>query len=234
MAIALVTASEASKNASSVSSTTLAFAGTGNTAGNLLVCIFDIRISGVTISSLTDSAGNTWQQAHRSSVQGGNRVVDIWYAMNCGSGANTITVNFSASTTCLITLHEFSGAALTSALDQANSQVEATTTTHAAPSVTTTSAGVAVGTTLTDGTSVTFTNGTGYSSLKEQDTARQNNEYKTVTNGEAVTAPCTSNVTTIAIAAVVTFKEPAAGGGAVLIHPGMTGRMQEFRGGMRA
>ncbi len=72
--------------------------GLATTAGRLLVCIITCNNS-QTISSLSDTAGNSFTDcAVDSSVSGSGRV-GIWYAKNItANAANKVTVNYSAST----------------------------------------------------------------------------------------------------------------------------------------
>ena len=96
-------------------STVKAYTG-GNTAGNLLTACF-VMDPAQTVASMTDTRSNTWTRAHRI-IGGGGGTVEIWYAMNVSAGANTVTGNYSGSTSyAAMMLHEYSGAAISSALD---------------------------------------------------------------------------------------------------------------------
>ena len=63
-----------------------------NTAGNGLVAIFGNE--GGTISSVTDTLGNTWVPFPQQSNVG--HVSRVFYVLNCKSGSNTITANLSS------------------------------------------------------------------------------------------------------------------------------------------
>jgi hypothetical protein len=65
-----------------------------NTAGNLLV-MFLILYSG-TVSSITDTLGNTWVQIGSTLTFGSTNVYG-YYVKNCPFGTNTVTVNLSGS-----------------------------------------------------------------------------------------------------------------------------------------
>jgi hypothetical protein len=111
MAIAFVQ-SDASGSAS------IAF-GSGNTAGNLLVAI--IGTAGDP-TGVTDTAGNTWVKATEF-YNGGTFIgIDIWYAKNCLSGANTVSFSggFGSPFDGII-VAEFSGIDTTSPFDQEQS-----------------------------------------------------------------------------------------------------------------
>jgi hypothetical protein len=116
MAITLVQSNSA--NASSPSS--LAYS-SNNTAGNLLIFTGFNPGSGGTYGVPTDSQGNTWNVAVHDAGSG------IFYAMNCRGGANTVTAGFwTSGATAGYAIYEFSGVALTSALDQVAAIVYAT------------------------------------------------------------------------------------------------------------
>jgi len=106
-----------------------------NTAGNLLVCTARAGYQGTPVVS--DSNGNTWQQAVFYDPQGSpsyNGII-IWYAMNCNAGANTVSVTYSASQ---MEIAEYSGIALTNALGPTNSNGATSGTAFNSGSVTTT------------------------------------------------------------------------------------------------
>lgn len=66
-----------------------------NQQGNLLVACIGNGDDGDVLTNVTDTQGNTWQQA--GFVVQGEVHVAIWYAENCKAGANTVTANFTAS-----------------------------------------------------------------------------------------------------------------------------------------
>ena len=90
----------------------LAFA-SNNTVGSLLICIFRSS-TGATVS---DSQGNSWHAAIAQS-NGTIRELGIWYALNCKSGANTVTVTGAF---LVQVIAEYSGVATASALGTTNS-----------------------------------------------------------------------------------------------------------------
>lgn len=93
------------------------------TAGDLnVVCLGFLTLDGATVSSVTDTAGNTYSLAKATFNQGSSvHKVEIWYTLNAtGHATNTVTVNLAGGTTGsvfgLVTA-EYSGVATASALD---------------------------------------------------------------------------------------------------------------------
>lgn len=92
-------------------------------AGNLLVCALsqtDNSIRTYTVSDDID-AGN-WSQAAYSNPA---RAAGLWYRMNCGGGATTITATASSAVAFRFRIVEVSGAETTAALDQSSSFTDA-------------------------------------------------------------------------------------------------------------
>lgn len=123
MAIAFVNAGYANPG-----STASALTQTQNvTTGNALVVFVGWNTSGVTVTSVTDTAGNTYtpltQQASSTLAFG-----QAFYALNVtGNASNRVTVNFSGSTFCRVYCLQYSGVATTSAFDEeANTGVTST------------------------------------------------------------------------------------------------------------
>ena len=92
-----------------------------NSAGALLTaCV--VMDPTQTISTITDSQGNTWTRAVQINGGGGG-TIEGWYAMNVSAGANTVTATYSAAASyAALMIHEYSGAATTGALDVVASQ----------------------------------------------------------------------------------------------------------------
>ena len=80
--------------------------------GDTLVGAFALGgTAGRTVSSVTDSQGNTWAKAV-STVADSNRTdAEIWYTTAKASSTDTVTLHLSASSKVNITLAEFSGGA---------------------------------------------------------------------------------------------------------------------------
>jgi hypothetical protein len=86
--------------------------GSNNAGGNFLLTI---QSSDAGTGVPSDTQGNTWIKA----LTGTHTGIGIYYAMNCKAGANTVTQH-SASNPWPFSIYEFSGVALTTALDQTN------------------------------------------------------------------------------------------------------------------
>ena len=115
----------------------LAFA-SNNTVGSLLICIFRSNI-GATVS---DSQGNSWHAAIAQS-NGTIRELGIWYALNCKSGANTVTVTGSYFSAQVIA--EYSGVATASALGTTNSAIGSGSGSYNSGTVTSTRSALFIG-----------------------------------------------------------------------------------------
>ncbi len=82
-----------------LTSVTVTYAG-AQTAGNLNVVVVGWNDSTATVSSVTDSVGNTYALAAAPIVQAGTASQAIYYAKNigaAGAGANTVNVTFAAA-----------------------------------------------------------------------------------------------------------------------------------------
>jgi hypothetical protein len=73
--------------------------GIADTAGNFLFVICGKYQAGTTITSVTDTEGNTYVKAGSSQGNDANQTVETWYTPSpiIGSGGNTVTANFSAT-----------------------------------------------------------------------------------------------------------------------------------------
>lgn len=93
------------------SATTVASPSMSHSAGNLLVASFRIYPSAITISSVADTAGNTWHQAGTRLVDSFDSTESMYYAYNClGNAANVVTATLStAATYRAISVTQFSG-----------------------------------------------------------------------------------------------------------------------------
>jgi len=86
------------------------------TAGNLIV-VTAMDDNGGQISSITDSRGNTYQQATSTAWVGTGRRTFVWYAYNVAAGATNVTTTFAAGAQANMLIHEFSGLLTTDPLD---------------------------------------------------------------------------------------------------------------------
>lgn len=89
-----------------------------STAGDLLVALIGVRsASTISISGITDTAGNTWVKANSAFHTGVNGRIEIWYAKNAGA-VTSITITPSASVAMSVNVAEFSGVDLAAPLDK--------------------------------------------------------------------------------------------------------------------
>lgn len=192
------------------------------TAGNLLVAIFagdGENGSGVPASSITDSQGNTWQQAvYLKSAATSSGPVRIMYAANIAGGSTTITatMNQTAATNAAVIIREFSGMALSAVLDvtKTNDQTTTSTTLTTGASSTTAQADelVIVGANIV-GAATTVSAGSGYTgvaSLRANASAYAAFEYKIVAATGAQTGTFGLAAARAARMALVTFKASTA------------------------
>jgi hypothetical protein len=140
---------------------------TSTTSGNFLVVAIgnDSGLTG-TITSITDSKGNTYAKANdiATSVS-----LSVWYAANItGGSSHTITVNFNDSNTGNVSIvaQEFSGIMASGALDKTAAATGTSTSPSSGATATTTQANeLVVASLVTAGTATTTTAGAGYSNL---------------------------------------------------------------------
>lgn len=139
MAIAVVTSAGGESGSSSVSSqATSAFSAT---TGNL-VCVMIRYDESLSVSSVTDTAGNTYTQAGTTADSGAGKL-DIWYAKNiAGNASNVVTANLSGSAAfCVVRAVQYSGLDTSSPLDvTAKGTVASGTTVSTSPAKSTSQA----------------------------------------------------------------------------------------------
>ena len=120
---------------------TLPFPGLGQ--GSLVVVWIWYHSGTATVSTVQDNAGNTYKRAV-GPTQGANQLAgqqqEIWYLENVNAGNNVIvTAQFSAAFDAekSITAHEYTGAAITSALEATSADAQTTATPSSGPATTT-------------------------------------------------------------------------------------------------
>lgn len=200
----------------SVTSAPLAFNST-TTAGSLVVVGVRIGANGRTIT-VSDAQGNTYSQAGTTidDAQGDDNA--IFYAPNIvGGTTDTVTIAISgAAATIRFAIHEYSGAATTSPLDQTAGQAYATTTTPDSGNVTTTQDNELLFGWLVDGNTVAdiTSAGTGYN-LREKlivSVLKFGSEDKLSTTAGVYSAGFTLTGVGFGAIRIATFKVAAAGG----------------------
>jgi len=103
------------------SAKTIAAPAANHTAGNLLVVFVGTTSTTATVSSIADTAGNTYTYVTRI-VGDLTGTIECWYAKNiAGNVSNVVTVTFSASVyNRTITVDQYSGCDTSAPLDQYN------------------------------------------------------------------------------------------------------------------
>jgi hypothetical protein len=186
------------------------------TAGSLLTAVFRIGTTGTrTITGLSDDKSNTYTEAFfLSAPDPGNAFSHyVYYAMNAASGSTTVTVTLvDANSSVRWAIHEYSGLATTSALDQVSGRENTpASTTVSTANVTTTLAnellfvsGCFFGATPSAGS-----NYTGRESLATRVFTEDRIVSSTLTtNGTFTVSPSATST-----CAITTFKAPVLGPG---------------------
>lgn len=201
-----------SKDAGSVTSSTLAF-GSNNTAGNFIaVCIRIGTEPSITIT-VSDSNSNTYASALQFNDTTGINTVAIVYAANIAGGANTITVSYAGgSATLRFSIAEYSGVVTSSPVDVTGSN-QGTGTALDSGSVTTTTNGDLIIGVMVNANGRTWTAGTGYTSEEQVPTGATSKlmfEDKIQSTSGAVSASATISSSDQWSAGIATFKPSAA------------------------
>lgn len=98
--------------------------------------------NGTQAMSVSDTLGNTWVAATMTAgTSCSTSVGKLWYALNAKGGPDTVTVTVASTTDIGITVAEYAGVALASALDAQSAAIApSSSNAMAAPSLTTTAA----------------------------------------------------------------------------------------------
>jgi hypothetical protein len=214
MAIAYIQSaySEADNNSSTIATAY----GSNVAAGSLLVAVVAAE---ETVASIADTLGNTWQFACSILNTPDSQWGEIWYAMNSGAGANTVTVTFSVSSQFRrLAVSEYSGAALSAALDKVATAIGTGTALDSGSQTTTTNGQLIVG--GFQAFAVTFTPG-GSFTVRQLGASQQAILADFVqSSAGSVSANGTAGGSTDWAALMATFKAPAGGGAQVTWMPG--------------
>ncbi len=149
--------------------TSVAVALTGIAAGNLLVVWAGTFGAGHSITGVSDGV-NTWAGPVFTSQTGTNSLLQLWYAMNVAAGSTTVTMTLNVSTFGELHVLEYSGAALTLALDKSavGSSAAGATTYSSGTTATTSQASEMVVAAAINSSGATFSLPSGYN-LREND-----------------------------------------------------------------
>lgn len=192
-----------------------------NTAGNLLWVAVG---SDATISTPSDSQGNTYSLAASVTGSGGSGNAAIYYVPSAKGGANTVTCNRSGSGDTHCHIAEISGLVTSSPLD-ATGSVASSSTCSVSTSAATTQANEWVSAFFYDSpNSRTLTAGTGYTKLQLTNNTSGGDaaisEGESVTSAAVQTATCGGNSSDVLSQLIATFK---AAPGISSISPGSGG-----------
>lgn len=207
-------------NGSTTGATTLVVTISAATAGNSLICAYGIRDS--TLTSVTDSASNTWVADSSGSYSAGTRVFGTQYVKNISGAPTTITLTTAgANTSTAMICHEVSGQDTTTTIDVAGAVTSGTfsTATDAVTSgnITTATNGAYIFGYTIDMEQWTplLNTGTGYTTRVNNNAAgnqTKSSESQIQTSAGAIAATFTTNGTNTVVVGVSAIK--AAGGAA--------------------
>jgi len=108
-----------------------------STSGNTLVASIAVQAGTTTsVSSVTDSAGNTWTKGPVGFLSGSNTRLEIWYSTGAAPVMG-VNVNLSAPDLASANVSEWSGVAAAGAFDAAAGQGNASSTTASTPAIAT-------------------------------------------------------------------------------------------------
>lgn len=193
---------------------TLAF--TSNVAANSIL-IASVAMPGApSVTSITDTRGNTWALRRRQVGAEGD-AAELWWAFNAGAGANTLTFDYSGAASAHVCISEFSGFAAGVSLDQVNGASDQVGTNIGHGNITTTIAASLALTCMRTATNATISS-RGDSFLSLTNNSRGFHGYKIQTATETVNGDITFNASEAGNGAIANFYETVAAGGAT--HPG--------------
>ncbi|MGH9970668.1 MAG: hypothetical protein ACREBG_23155 [Pyrinomonadaceae bacterium] len=204
------------------SSTTIAAAAANHTGGNHLIVWVAHGSGTITVSSIADTAGNTYAQvpsALRQVASFGS--VDIWRATNItGNASNVVTVTFSATTSFRrIVVHQFSATNSGSMTNDTASTGTGTGTAMSCTSFTPANANELIIAGYSTASGTTFTAGTNFT-LQTSPNTDSRTERWIQTTATATTGAMTETGNQQWVGDQAAFIEPAAAGGGT-INPTM-------------
>src|SRR3989441_5936258 len=138
------------------------------TASDLILVAIGTNSVGSTVSSITDTLGNTFAPATNLSTTAFTPLQiseQIWWTSSKASGADTITVTVSQAANLHVIVAEYSGVATVNPVDATsigNSGTTTSTAVDSGPLATSTAGDLLFGHVVTGGLNHTFTAGTGY------------------------------------------------------------------------
>lgn len=189
---------------------------TGITAGNLVVVTIERRDTSALISDVDGSLNGQYVQAAATNGTA------IWYKENSASGNETLTIEVAsgANQTCYAQISEWSGLAASASLDQSITAANTgNPTSHpASTGITTTGAGVIIGTGALSGAN-TVTPASGFTALTEgsADPNRYFAQYKISSGVESTTATFTTSSGQDSQVALANFLDAVGGSAPIAV-----------------
>jgi len=200
-----------SLDASNSNWATLAF-GSNNAAGNFIAVVIQGGQPGEGFA-VTDSQGNTYQQAIQTNEDTAGDTIAIYYAMNVAGGANTVEVFQTVLGSFRFAILEYSGVAKTNALDVAAAAQGASAFPNSGSVTTTANGDLLLGGMMTAG-GQSYIAGTGYT-IEQNVSASPNTkliaEDQTHATAGASSAGASLGATDLWAAVLAAFKAEASG-----------------------
>ena len=115
--------------------------GSNVTSGNLIVVAVSADVDTSTVSSISDTLGNTYARIQQG-LRGPDNAVsaELWYAKNVAGGATSVTVTMTGTNAHFVSINEISGLDQTNPLDQSAINTNPTAPVWSSGSQTTSSA----------------------------------------------------------------------------------------------
>jgi hypothetical protein len=186
-------------------------------AGNLLALVLQSQLAGASVSSVTNTAGDTWHATTHTPQAGTGQNLQLIYYVNStlGNASDVVTLVMSGSTNyTTITCYEFSGCDATAPYVADSGASAGSGTAINSGVITLAGSSVIVATYETDGAS--STPGPGYTQTTTDTNSVVYDAYHMTATSEAATATAGAGAWVILAAA---FKVAGSGGGAVKLPP---------------
>lgn len=198
-----------------VATDTLAYA-SNVTAGSLLILAARHGSATASVSSVTDTLGNTWTLAKRMDDPSGHSH-NIWFANSPTGGANTVTINIDETQSLRWIVLEYSGLG-TASIDVSTSSIGSGTSADTGGVTPTQSNVLAFSACDVNGVSG-FTAGSGYTERVEVATKIAAQD-KVVASPSSITGAWTLDTSENWISSLVVFKGTTGASGSVVFSPG--------------
>jgi hypothetical protein len=178
---------QAAGAAESSAATSLTGTFPAQTAGGHLLVLSASVYTGATnpISSVTDSAGNTWTRIGRFAVSGHFSDGEMWYAANAAP-VTSVTVHTASAVVVSLGVQEFSGVAATNALDVSTGTANTSTSPASGSATPTGSTDLVVGFVAGHGTSQPITVSSPGYAVQTQQTSGSGSTIASLVTGDKV------------------------------------------------